>query len=75
MELRPEQNTRLHFAIRNLRRTPEFGFLRQLIISESAKSEPDFPGLKAHMLEVIGQNVQQEIEGAVEMRVKEIARP
>jgi len=75
MTLTAPQNERLHFTVKNLRRTAEFGFIRQLLIAESAKNEPDMQGLKAHILDVLGLHLQYEIEGIVKMRVEEIARP
>ena len=71
MTITPAENARLQLSMRDLRRTPEYGFIRQVLLAESAKDDPDFGGLKAHILESFGLNLDHEIEG-VKLRRKNI---
>jgi len=75
MNLSGAQRERLKYAIANLRRAPEYSHLRQLIIAESGEDNPDYSGLKAQMLLLLGAELDKEIEAAQSRRRAAIGMP
>lgn len=70
-----QQETRLRGSMRGLVRSPDFMFIRQLITAESAKDQPDFAAVKNAVLSIIGERLDEEIEGAKGRRSRERGLP
>ena len=68
-----QQEQRLRGSMKGLFRSPDFMTVRQFLTAESARDEPDYAGLKNLVLSIIGDRIDEEVEGIKARRGRERA--
>jgi len=75
MPLTNEQRDRIRASVAAVRRTPEFSPIRQFLVAETAKDEPEFDTLISWIQGAWREAIEAEVEGAWIVRRKSAAKP
>ena len=69
MALTEGQKARLAVAVSHLRREASWMTIRQFCVAESASDEPDYRGLRDHIINLVGVAIDEDIQTGIDARM------